>query len=388
MAGLVAVIAAQMQQQSASVEGEAAIVEAEGAEATPPPPPPPPRENAVLVLGATGRLGRRVVQKLLASGRTVVAGVRSLDKARDVLLGSGEGRMGLAEGFQAEGRPGILFLEEVDITSPESIRRPGLWAGVSQAVLTVGTVFGPLPEGGFGVIGGMTSEKVEAEGISSLMSLLPELLPKRAERTSKMVLSMRTAEELAVWQRLDDVIMGGNSDSGLEALPEGAEVAGAVWRGNLVVEGGGFCGARTAKLGLSLADSDGVHLRLKGDGQTFKLNIKTTFELRRNEAPESKGKRPMGQRDYVRLFLKLAEDKYRWRMGLLPMPKAVPPPPPVTEERRKEIVAQVAVIRGQAPAAPAPSDGANGSAALANKNGAEKEEVKAEAKKETVGARA
>lgn len=31
-----------------------------------------------------------------------------------------------------------------------------------------------------------------------------------------------------------------------------------------------------------------------------------TFELRRNEAAESKGKRRMGQRDYVRLFLKLA----------------------------------------------------------------------------------
>lgn len=44
-------------------------------------PPPPPRENAVLVLGARGRLGRKVVAKLLAAGRTVVAAVRDTERA-------------------------------------------------------------------------------------------------------------------------------------------------------------------------------------------------------------------------------------------------------------------------------------------------------------------
>lgn len=68
------------------------------------------------------------------------------------------------------------------------------------------------------------------------MSVLPEVLPPATGRSSSLVLPMRSAEELGVWQRLDDVIMGGSSDSGLEALPEGAEVAGAVWRGNLIVE--------------------------------------------------------------------------------------------------------------------------------------------------------
>ncbi|GLC44733.1 hypothetical protein PLESTB_000970600 [Pleodorina starrii] len=597
LAGLLGVIGLQMQQQSQAAGDDAAVVQPDDAgQEEPAPPPPPPRENAVLVLGATGRLGRRVVAKLLAAGRTVVAGCRSVDKARDVLLGSGEGRMGLQEGFQEGGRPGILFLEQVDITSPDSLKRSGLWEGVQQVVLTVGTVFGPLPEGGFGVLDGMSSERVEAEGISSLVSLLPELLPKRDTRTSSLVVPMRTAEELAVWNKLDDVIMGGASGSGLEPAPEGSGVAGAVWRGNLVVEGGGFCGSRTNKLNLNLGEYDGIHMRVLGDGQTFKLNIKTidqedvpestyqatfdtqpgqwadvylpwhnfvpvkraqsdpegapldasrisklglvlsrfeynkmpnpsykpgpyelmieggihaytdvrpqlvmissagvernaiigddelkraadipivqlnpngtlnhkytaeiavrssgypysvvrstgmidsseggpyllqadqgdeiigqisrdevadclamavampeaagkTFELRRNEAAEGKGKRPMATRDYVRLFLKLAQDKYRWRVGLQPMPKAVPPPAPVTEERRQQIVAQVAVIRGQAPAAPAqaapaapaPGDGANGASAVYST--APKAEVKAEvrAEKETVGARA
>lgn len=47
---------------------------------------------------------------------------------------------------------------------------------------------------------------------------------------------MRTADELAVWNKLDDVIMGGASDSDFELVPEGAGGEGAVWRGNLVVE--------------------------------------------------------------------------------------------------------------------------------------------------------
>jgi len=48
-----------------------------------------------------------------------------------------------------------------------------------------------------------------------------------------------------------------------------------VWTGTLRVEGGGFCGARTRRLDLDLASFDGVSLRVRGDGQTFKLNLKT-----------------------------------------------------------------------------------------------------------------
>jgi hypothetical protein len=43
----------------------------------------------------------------------------------------------------------------------------------------------------------------------------------------------------------------------------------------VLLQGGGFCGARTRKLDLNLAAYDGLRLRVKGDGQTFKFNIKT-----------------------------------------------------------------------------------------------------------------
>lgn len=40
-------------------------------------------------------------------------------------------------------------------------------------------------------------------------------------------------------------------------------------------QGGGFCGSRTKKLDLDLSAYDGLQLRVKGDGQIFKFNIKT-----------------------------------------------------------------------------------------------------------------
>lgn len=39
---------------------------------------------------------------------------------------------------------------------------------------------------------------------------------------------MRSAEDLALWQRLDDVIMGGQSSSGLAPAADGS---GVVWTG-------------------------------------------------------------------------------------------------------------------------------------------------------------
>lgn len=48
-----------------------------------------------------------------------------------------------------------------------------------------------------------------------------------------------------------------------------------MWTGDLIVEGGGFCGARTLPMQLDLSGYDGVTMRISGDGQTFKLNIKT-----------------------------------------------------------------------------------------------------------------
>lgn len=154
--------------------------------------------------------------------------------------------------------------------------------------MCLGPLFGPLPGGGFGFLDGMSPEAVEAQGVSNLMAALQQQegkegggLAKRAERSSELVLPMRSAQELTKWQRMDDVIMGGQSRSAMSPAPDGT---GAVWFGDLIVEGGGFCGCRTERMRLDLSAYDGITLRVKGDGQIFKLNIKTVAQ---EDTPES-----------------------------------------------------------------------------------------------------
>lgn len=61
------------------------------------------------------------------------------------------------------------------------------------------------------------------------------------ERTSRqVVLPLRSEADLRKWDRLDDVIMGGQSESKLKL----GEARTASWEGILRVEGGGFCGCR------------------------------------------------------------------------------------------------------------------------------------------------
>lgn len=268
--------------------GEAAATAAAAGEVVEEVPPPLPRENAVLVFGGTGKLGRRIVEKLVRSGRTVVVAARSADKATEVFTEAGlqEGYQQAADGSDSSssssgGSGGILIVEAgVDVTNPETLT-PQLFEGVTQVVYALGPVAGRLPEGGFGYIDNMSPDRVEAGGMANILSALKQHCPALAAvaatpqlsvGSSSTILPMKTADDLEAWEKLDDVIMGGNSSSGLSAVEDGS---GAVWNGDLIVEGGGFCGSRTKPLNLDLSGYDGLELRVKGDGQIFKFNIKT-----------------------------------------------------------------------------------------------------------------
>jgi hypothetical protein len=194
----------------------------------------------------------------------VVAAARTVDKARAAFA-----EAGLAEGRQPGGGGGILFLATgVDITQPSTLDA-ALFEGVDQVVVAVGGVFGRTADGAMGYLDGMTSERVDGGGVAAIAAAAAAFLPPPRLETVE-VLPMRSAEDLARWQRLDDVIMGGASSSGL--APAGDGRSGAVWRGELVVEGGGFCGARTLPEAMDLSTYDGVSLRVSGGGQTFKVS--------------------------------------------------------------------------------------------------------------------
>ncbi|KAF5834423.1 complex I intermediate-associated protein 30-domain-containing protein [Dunaliella salina] len=208
------------------------------------PPPPPPRENAVLVIGAAGRTGRQTVQQLLRSGRTVVAALRTADKSA---AAEAMGSMGIQEGVQA---------------------------GVQRAhvVTCLGGKFGKQPDGSMGYIDGCTPEAVEARGVQNLVAAMSEHVPKQTSLQYQAMMPEAAGEQ------------GGQSSSLWEPAPDhGPHVAR--WKGDLIVEGGGFCGARTKPLQQTdWSAFDGIALRVKGDGQIFKFNIKTLEQV---NTPES-----------------------------------------------------------------------------------------------------
>lgn len=223
-----------------------------------------PREDAVIVFGASGRSGRQIVSKLLASGRTVVAAVRSREKALEIFA-----EAGVTEGRNAKG---ILFVEEgVDVTDATSLTAE-LFAGVTSVVVSTGAVFGRDENGAMGYLNGMTPEKVDSQGVAAIANAAAKYVPKQA-KGSTVVMPFQSASDLEGWQKLDDVIMGGNSDSALSLSNSGN---GFTWSGKLVLEGGGFCGARSYERGvMDLGAYDGISLRVRGSGETLKLNLKT-----------------------------------------------------------------------------------------------------------------
>ncbi|KAA6425478.1 MAG: hypothetical protein FRX49_04376 [Trebouxia sp. A1-2] len=247
---------------------------------------PTSRKDAVLVFGASGRLGKQVVAELVGAGRHVVATSHKADKLEQAFAGE-----------TAEG-PGHLYFENcVDITDSAALMSKELWQGISQVVTTVGPAFGRQPDGGMGYIDNMTSERVDAEGISNIAKAAEHFLPaQRFQPEVEQVLSMRSAADLEVWEKLDDTIMGGKSGSYLQTAEDlhgfqgdykdkqPYDFEGSVWRGETITDGGGFCGARTKMLDLNLQRFDGISLRVKGDGQTYKFNLKTADQM---NVPES-----------------------------------------------------------------------------------------------------
>ena len=77
------------------------------------------------------------------------------------------------------------------------------------------------------------------------------------ERTPVFNFDAEPEATAVLWERIDDVVMGGVSSSKIIVSDKGAE-----WRGIVRTDGGGFCGTRTAALDapLDLSTADGVYV--------------------------------------------------------------------------------------------------------------------------------
>jgi hypothetical protein len=106
-------------------------------------------------------------------------------------------------------------------------------------------------------------------------SPLPPSPPVQASLSGhRMLFDFRRAANLEqTWGAVDDVVMGGVSQSQVTASPEGAIFAGVVSTQN----SGGFASVRTRNFNppLNLSATTTIELRVKGDGNRYKFLLRS-----------------------------------------------------------------------------------------------------------------
>lgn len=222
--------------------------------------------GVVLVAGATGGVGKRVVQRLLDRGYQVRSLVRDIDKAKTIL------------GDRTE-------LVVGDITQPETLTdemMANIQAVVCCTAVRVQPVEGDTPDRAkynqgikfyLPEIVGDTPERVEYLGVKNLIDAAANL--SKAPTTEKLIFDFTnpSAELQQTWGAVDDVVMGGVSESNIQLVENTALFAGNVSTAN----SGGFASVRTKNLAppFDLSDYEGVHLRVRGDGKRYKFLLRT-----------------------------------------------------------------------------------------------------------------
>lgn len=228
--------------------------------------------GTILVAGATGGVGRRIVDVLRKKGLPVRVLVRNEEKARRML------------------GPDVDMIVG-DITKASTIL-PEYFKGVKKVINATSVIVGPkegdTPERAKysqGIkffepeIKGDSPEMVEYIGMQNLINSVKGSVGLRG---GKLVYGFEdnSSRELA-WGSLDDVVMGGISESTFQIDPTGSENGGptGLFRGVVsTTNNGGFTSIRTKNFSVpeDLSAYDGFELRLKGDGRRYKLIVRTS----------------------------------------------------------------------------------------------------------------
>jgi Complex I intermediate-associated protein 30 (CIA30) len=113
---------------------------------------------------------------------------------------------------------------------------------------------------------------ISASSLDNLTAIATTYLPSD-RRLELFDFTHPTVDLQATWGAVDDVVMGGVSESGIRL-----RAGSAVFSGNVSTENsGGFASVRTRNFepALSLSNYQGIELRVKGDGQRYKLFVRT-----------------------------------------------------------------------------------------------------------------
>ncbi|KAG6696206.1 hypothetical protein I3842_09G136700 [Carya illinoinensis] len=228
----------------------------------------------ILVAGATGGVGRRVVNILQKKGLPVRVLVRNEEKARR------------------------MFSPDIDLIvgdiTKESTLVPEYFKGVRKVINAVSVIVGPKegdtpdrakysqgikffePE-----IKGDSPEMVEYIGMKNLINAVKGSV---GLQKGKLLFGFEdnNSRELA-WGALDDVVMGGVSESTFQIDPIGSEIGGptGLFKGVVsTANNGGFTSIRTRNFSVpeDVSAYDGLELRLKGDGRRYKMIVRTSSD--------------------------------------------------------------------------------------------------------------
>jgi len=93
-----------------------------------------------------------------------------------------------------------------------------------------------------------------------------------SDLSEKMILDFTETPAVSTWEAIDDRIMGGSSLS----RPEYIDKVGLRFSGAVSLENnGGFASIRSNSAIYNLGKYSGIKLRLRGDGKTYKLSLRT-----------------------------------------------------------------------------------------------------------------
>jgi uncharacterized protein YbjT (DUF2867 family) len=221
--------------------------------------------GVILVAGATGGVGKRVVRRLVEQGLKVRCLVRDIEKARSIL--GNDVDLVVADITKPETLTPIVLTNIQAVVCCTAVRvQPVEGDTADRAKYNQGIKF-YLPE-----IVGDTPENVEYQGVKNLVEAAAKYLPTAGE---KLIFDFtKPSDELKnIWGALDDVVMGGVSASNFQLLENTAIFAGNVSTAN----SGGFASVRTKNFAppFNLSGYQGVELRVKGDGQRYKIFLRT-----------------------------------------------------------------------------------------------------------------
>eukprot|EP00250_Pteridium_aquilinum_P003547 c13856_g1_i1 orf=126-1889(+) len=229
--------------------------------------------EVVLVTGATGGVGKRVVDVLRRKGFSVRVLVRNAEKAKQLLGADVDMVVG-------------------DVTKKDTLL-PEYFKGVNKVINAVSVIVGPkegdtperqkyyqgikffAPE-----VKGDSPEMVEFRGMQNLLEAVKDYIGLRDGKTLFSI-SAKGLPTGPAWGALDDVVMGGVSASGLQIDLSGGEDGHAVgvFKGFVSTDNnGGFASIRTKNFESpeNLSAYEGLELRIKGDGHRYKLIVRTS----------------------------------------------------------------------------------------------------------------